>query len=227
VRIWAVRHGQSAANRAFAAAAETGTIDAGISGKDADVPLTDRGREQAVAVGRAFAAAVSRAPELVYTSPFRRARQTAELILRELAVAGARTSLGVDDRLVDRGTGILELLTPAAVKARFPQEAARHTEQGTVSYRPPGGESLWDVADRLRPFWAELNAEAHSESDSTRVIVAHDAVVMMLRAISERLNEQQILDMIDSGPVLNASITTWESVDGRLRLTGYNETGHL
>jgi phosphohistidine phosphatase len=68
-------------------------------------PLSDRGREQARALGQRLAAA---APELVVTSPLLRARETAE------AIAGATgAELRIDERLAP-GAGAEDVLGAAA-----------------------------------------------------------------------------------------------------------------
>ena len=54
-RIWIVRHGESAGNVARDAAHEAGLARIDIAERDVDVPLSDRGRQQADALGRWFA----------------------------------------------------------------------------------------------------------------------------------------------------------------------------
>ena len=53
--LWVVRHGESAGNVARDAAHEAGLARIDIAERDVDVPLSDRGRQQAVALGRWFA----------------------------------------------------------------------------------------------------------------------------------------------------------------------------
>ena len=48
----AVRHGESTANAEFAAAEAAGATEVSIHYRDADVPLSERGRRQAAALGR-------------------------------------------------------------------------------------------------------------------------------------------------------------------------------
>ncbi|MFC7484717.1 phosphoglycerate mutase family protein [Luedemannella flava] len=72
-----VRHGQSEANLAFAAAEAAGRLDSGVVGRDVDVPLSPLGRAQALAVGRRLAGMrPSQRPQVVVCSPYRRAGQT-------------------------------------------------------------------------------------------------------------------------------------------------------
>ena len=72
-----IRHGQSAANVAFPRADKQGLLESGLSGRDADVELTELGVEQARAVGRWLASRpAAELPEVVITSPYLRARET-------------------------------------------------------------------------------------------------------------------------------------------------------
>src|ERR1700747_2916865 len=84
-----VRHGESEGNRD-----RRFTISP-------DVPLTDLGREQA----RAVAARIARrfAPSCVISSPFRRARQTSEIIAGELGLP-----IEVVHDLHERNLGVLK-----------------------------------------------------------------------------------------------------------------------
>src|SRR3546814_14708074 len=58
-----VRHGQSAGNIARDTAHETASDRIALSVRDADVPLSDLGREQATSLGRWFATHVERSEE--------------------------------------------------------------------------------------------------------------------------------------------------------------------
>ena len=80
--LWIVRHGQSAGNvaRDAAEAAGLSLIDIGL--RDVDVPLSELGRHQAEALGRWFGQRSAEVrPTVVLTSPYVRARATAESIL--------------------------------------------------------------------------------------------------------------------------------------------------
>ncbi|HEY2949495.1 MAG TPA: histidine phosphatase family protein [Micromonosporaceae bacterium] len=215
----AVRHGESVANAAFAEAAREGREDVGITSRDADVPLSPLGERQSVALGRWVAGRPDH-PDLVVCSPYRRARQTSDAVLDALVAARGGPELSVDERLRDRDLGVLEMLTLPAIVQRFPDEDARRRRQGMLYWRPAGGESMMDVALRVRAFLADLRREP-----TRRVLlVTHDAVVLMLRYVVERLTED---DLGDIAPVLNAGVTRWTLHNGRLRLAAYNDTGHL
>ncbi|MBW6433984.1 histidine phosphatase family protein [Actinoplanes hulinensis] len=219
-----VRHGQSLANVAFIAANAEGLLEAAVSGRDAEVPLTETGEEQAAAVGKWLAALPEEhRPQAVITSPYLRARETWRIAAASsgLDLPAPRT----DDRLVDRLMGELELLTHAAVAARYPDEAARRAEAGEFEYVPPGGESFADIAIRLKSFLDDL----HTDHAGQRVIVvAHDAVVLMMRAVIEQLSWDEVLEVErEAGSVRNASITRFDGGPGELTLDRYNVIDHL
>lgn len=219
-----VRHGQSLANVAFPAADAHGLLEAEVSGRDAEVPLTDVGEAQAAAVGAWLAALpAEQRPGVVITSPYRRARET-------WRIAAAASGLDLpepvtDDRLVDRLMGELELLTRAAVAQRFPGEAGRRSEAGEYRYTPPGGESFADVEARLAAFLRDVNRE---HAGARVVVVAHDAVVLMMRAVIQNLDWDEVIAMEkEEGTVRNASISQFLRRDGRLELARYNDVEHL
>ncbi|MEN3609510.1 histidine phosphatase family protein [Plantactinospora sp. ZYX-F-223] len=208
-----VRHGQSTANVAFAAAEVAGRAETGLVGRDRDIPLSPLGERQAAAVGRRLVGLpAGRRPEVVICSPYRRARQTWRFAVAAADAAGVRLPEPlVDDRLRDREMGELELLTRAAIGVRFPAEAARWRETDELRYRPPGGESLLDVGARLAPLLADLRT---SHAGRRLLLVAHDSVVLMLRHLIERLSLAELRAVVAAGPVANASFTAWSDVDG-------------
>ena len=83
-----MRHGESAGNvaRDAANAARLARID--IAGRDVDVPLSALGHRQAEALGRWFAAMPdSERPNVLLTSPYQRARQTAVAVVEQSGLA--------------------------------------------------------------------------------------------------------------------------------------------
>jgi broad specificity phosphatase PhoE len=116
------------------------------------------------------------------------------------------------------------MLTAAAIAARFPGEPRRRQLAGEFDYRPPGGESLMDVAARL----SALLAEVGDRYAGRRVlVVAHDAVVLMLRHLLDGLSAADLADVVRDGPVANASVTRWARTGERLALVEYNAVSHL
>ena len=219
-----VRHGQSLANVAFPAADAEELLEAEVSGRDAEVPLTELGERQAAALGEWIGALPeSERPQVVITSPYLRARETWRIAAEKSGVDLPEPT--TDDRLVDRLLGDLEMLTRAAVAQRFPGEARRRADAGEHHYAPPGGESFADIEVRLGSFLDDLNRDHAGERV---IVVAHDAVVLMMRAVIERLDWDQVLEAERAaGNVRNASLTRFVDVDGRLELAYYNSVDHL
>jgi 2,3-bisphosphoglycerate-dependent phosphoglycerate mutase len=219
-----VRHGQSLANVAFPAADARGLLEAEVSGRDAEVPLTETGRQQAAAVG-AWLATLPEGdvPEVVITSPYVRARETWRIAAEASGLP--LPSPVTDDRLVDRLLGDLEMLTRAAIAQRYPGEAARRSEAGEYLYAPPGGESFADVRARLASFLTDLHT---SQSGRRVIVVAHDAVVLMMRAVIQDLDWPAVVAMEKAeGTVRNASISQFKARDNALELVRYNDVTHL
>jgi Histidine phosphatase superfamily (branch 1) len=72
-RLWVVRHGESAGNVAREAAHAAGLARLDIAQRDVDVPLSDLGERQSVALGRWFAdQPVTGRPDVVMSSPYRK-----------------------------------------------------------------------------------------------------------------------------------------------------------
>jgi 2,3-bisphosphoglycerate-dependent phosphoglycerate mutase len=215
-----VRHGQSTGN-VIAEAAETGGLEViDILERDADVPLSDLGREQAAAVGRWLADQPDdEVPEVAVVSPYLRAVQTAEL-----ALAGSDLQPVVDERLRDRELGVLDLLTRRGVAARLPDEGRRRQRLGKFYYRPPGGESWADVVLRLRTLLWELRQDY---PDGRILLFSHEAVVLLVRYLAEHHSEAALMAIAQSVRIMNGSISSWRRVAGELRPELFNSVEHL
>jgi broad specificity phosphatase PhoE len=224
VELILVRHGESQGNVAASDAQAAGLDEIDVPARDADVELSDTGREQVQALGHALAATPEELrPDVVISSPYMRAYQTADI-----AVQTAEWPLTVrtDERLRDRELGILDKLTSIGVENRFPEEAERRRWLGKFYYRPPGGESWADVALRVRSVLDELNALG---SGHRVMLVCHDAVVMLFRYVLEGMSERELLDLAASTSVLNASVTRYVRPEGSgpWTLESFNVAEHL
>jgi 2,3-bisphosphoglycerate-dependent phosphoglycerate mutase len=207
-RLWLVRHGQSQGNIARDAADEAGAHEIDIAVRDVDVPLSDLGHKQAEAAGHWFAALpVNERPELILSSPYVRARQTAEIICAQGALAGGAARTIVDERLREREFGIFDRLTTLGIKERFPDEAAHRRRLGKFYHRPPGGESWADVILRLRSMLNTINLHY---CDRRVLVVCHQVVVLCFRYILEELDESAILGIDKQSDVLNCGIAAYD-----------------
>ena len=223
--VWIVRHGQSAGNVASDLAHEAGHHEIAIAHRDVDVPLSPLGEEQAAALGRWFAAMpAGERPTALLSSPYLRARRTAEHIQRAGGLADAEVEVVVDERLREKEFGILDRLTRHGVEERFPDQAEFRRLLGKFYHRPPGGESWCDVILRLR---SALDTLSLHYRDDRVLIVCHQVVVLCMRYLLECMTEEQILSIDAANEVANCSVTSYAfnpsvGPSGRLELRLFN-----
>lgn len=195
-----------------------------IGERDVDVPLSKLGEEQSHAVGRWFAQlpAASR-PEVILTSPYLRARNTAT-IMRGEGGFESDSELVVDERLREKEFGVLDRLTREGIERLYPEQAEFRRLLGKFYHRPPAGESWCDVILRLR---SALDTISLHHGGRRVLIVAHQVVVLCLRYLFENMTEQQILGIDAEGDVANCSVTEYafdpdQGIAGKLALLRYN-----
>jgi broad specificity phosphatase PhoE len=225
--LWLVRHGESVANVAASTAWAEGleTVEIGI--RDADVPLTDAGEAQARALGDWLAvAAEGGGPLAAWSSPYTRARHTLELALDE---AGLVVATRFDERLRDRELGVVDRLTRLGRERRHPEEEVRRAHIGRYYYRPPGGESWADVALRLRSVLRDLFEGVPDDANGRILIVAHDAVIMLVIHVLTGTTEEEVLAFSRENTVQNASVTILRRgvADALWSLDLFSHTEHL
>jgi len=218
-----VLHGESEGNLAAARALAAGAHEIDVAARDADVKLSALGRQQAACVGVALSALLSdEVPQVVASSPYLRARETARLACQS---AGLLVPMLVDERLRDRELGVLDRLTQAGVAARFPEEADRRRWQGKFYHRPAGGESWADVALRLRSWLSDLDRELPG---ARVLVVSHDVVIALIRYVCEQMEEDEVLRLARETPVRNAALSRLVRHDGEAwAAVTYDEVAHL
>jgi broad specificity phosphatase PhoE len=206
--LWIIRHGQSAGNVARDAAEAAGLPLIDIASRDVDVPLSDLGEQQAVALGQWFATLPeSQRPTVILTSPYARARATAQRLVDHAGIDTDEVILIVDERLREKEFGILDRLTRHGIVQKYPELGEQRSHVGKFYFRPPGGESWCDVILRLRSMLDTIVREHRSENV---VVVGHQVIVNCFRYLLERLDEQTILEMDRQGDVPNCSVTSYE-----------------
>jgi broad specificity phosphatase PhoE len=223
-----VRHGQSAGNVARDLAHDAALDRIELTSRDADVCLSALGREQATALGRRFSAQGNERPDVLLSSPYKRALETAEYFR---AAGGAQRDEPIcfDERLREKEFGILDGLTTHGVGNQFPDQAAFRALLGKFYHRPPGGESWCDVILRLRSV---LDTISLHFAGKRVMIFTHQVVVLCMRYIIETMDEAAILAIDREGDVANCAITEYrfdpsKDRDGGLALTAYNVTAPL
>jgi broad specificity phosphatase PhoE len=189
-----VRHGQTAHNR-----------DGRLQGR-ADLELSERGLDQATRLSVRFASAPI---AHVFSSPLRRARQTAAAISE---VCGREVE--VDDRLIELDYGEWD----GRPLADVPPDAWS-TWRADPNFAPPGGESLVAVTARIDSFCRErLGGDGHV------IAVSHvspiKAAVGWALGVDERATWRMQLGL--------ATITVIGArPDGSGYLSSFNDAAHL
>jgi broad specificity phosphatase PhoE len=131
-----------------------------------DYPLSALGREQA-ARAAAFIGASGLALNAVYSSPLKRAFETAAIV----AESGVRPRALIDDDLPEIGAGCLEGLNEAEIRQAHPEFMHRPLSE-TGDFAAYGGESNADVQARLTRLMARLEGR-HREAEERILLVGH------------------------------------------------------
>ena len=197
MRLLLARHGQSTwnAERRFQGAT--------------DIPLSALGREQAAALGKALAGYRVTA---AYASPYRRARETAEI-----ALAGSGVPLATMDELRELSLGDWEGCTVDEVRGRE-GDPYRAWLLAPHDCPPPNGEPLDAVYHRVHTALQHI-AAAHGEDEDV-LVVAHGGVISVYACVLLGCSFNSLWRL----RVDNASLTV---VKPPRRLVSLNDTAHL
>lgn len=150
--LYCVRHGESVYN-----------AERRIQGQT-DVELSPLGLRQSEAVVCELA---KRSIAAVYSSPLRRARQTAEPLAAALGL-----ELRVDPRLAEINAGIFQGLDWDQIAARYPAEGARWKSHDP-DFVIPGGESRRQLAARAVEAFRSIRATGLQ----TVAVIAHGGLL--------------------------------------------------
>lgn len=138
-----IRHGETEWNRA-------GRMQGAL-----DSPLTDRGRDQAIAIGALLGElGVTRNSHVFFTSPQTRAAETARLALSPLELTATP-----DPLLREIEVGDWTGLTREEIEARWPSPDPEETFLNFY-LRAPGGEGFGALWDRVGAFLSRIERPA-------------------------------------------------------------------
>ncbi len=154
-----------------------------------DVGLSETGRRQMVRVSEALRASATTV-DAVYTSPRRRARESAEILSGEIVV---------DRRLSEIDFGELEGLTYEEAAERFPDLYQRWMQQPT-EVKFPGGEGFAEMKARVLDA---ISVIRDMHSDETVAIVSHGGVNRIVLAEALAIDARSIFHMDQSHAGVN------------------------
>lgn len=184
-----LRHAQSARNAAKQGAVHLSDKVRQRTGvhtvPDHFITLTEAGKAQAEACRRHFddtrgyrcwgLVRERNRFDVAYESGYTRAVETADVVLR-----GTSTPRYRDHRVRERDPGYGYPMTAEEHAAAFPYVGGYWETFGRLFARPPGGESLLDVVDRVDRFLRDLRPD-----DGRVLIVTHAGTIMAMRFLLE------------------------------------------
>lgn len=198
-RIFIVRHGETDGNQKK------------IYRGHWDLPLNQNGQAQVKKAGKALKSVHL---DAIYTSPLKRAVQTAEAVAAHQDVEPEE-----DESLIDIDYGEWTKLPDAEVAEKFPEQY-QQWKQSPETVLFPGGEGLPSVRARVEPALKQL-AEEHP--DQTIALASHRVPIKLLICAALGLPDSAFWQIqIDT-----ASISALDYIDGRFNMIFSNETCHL
>ncbi|MDX8402015.1 MAG: histidine phosphatase family protein [Mariprofundaceae bacterium] len=166
-----------------------GEIEGGVRYRGRiDDPLTGEGRARMDAVWTRLCGEV----EMIVASPLSRCAEPARAWAE-----GAGIACEIDARVQELAYGAWEGLTPAEIRARWPDLFERW-RRNPAGLRPPGGESPEAMWARLADWWTELRARRQAgEVPERLLLVAHSGTLRLLiaGALGAGLETSRKIDM--------------------------------
>lgn len=195
MKIYMIRHGETDWN-----------VIKRLQGRS-DIPLNEAGRELAKRTGEAMRDIPF---TRVYTSPLKRARETAEYIKgkRDIPVI-------IDERLIEMNFGEYEGLCCGKDNYSIPDPDFMNFFLKPQAYTPPSkGESIPELCARTTSFLKELVSNPALQNE-TVLISTHGAAMMGLLS---SINTPDIADFWHGGVPKNCSVAILHAERGKITL---------
>ena len=177
----------------------------------ADVPLTEVGEQQAMAVAGRFE---HEAIDAIFTSPLQRSCRMAEVIAN-----GRDIDPTICDTLIELDVGDTEGMTFPEMRQKYPDFFVEWAGDDAGLVRMPGGERLADVDERISAFLEYAGTSGAEQA----IVSTHNFVVKLL-----------LCRLLGLGPthfrafdIDVASITTVNWHNGRVTIRSLNDRCHL
>jgi len=153
-----------------------------------DVPLTDKGREEARRAGEKIRHIHF---EKAYTSVLQRATETLDIVLR--VIGQEQIPITRDQALNERHYGELQGLNKAETAEKYGQEQV-HIWRRSYDVAPPGGESLKDTAARTLPYF-ETHIIPDLRAGKNVLVAAHGNSLRSIVMYLDKLTKEQVLEL--------------------------------
>ena len=201
MRLYIIRHGETEWN-----------VLRRFQGRS-DIPLNDEGRRLA----RITAEALSEVPfARIYTSPLKRAYETAMIIKGERDIPVIE-----EPRIIEIGFGDYEGLCCGKEHYNIPDPEFMNFFHKPEAYKPPrGAEGIDELKERTADFLQEIVYNKDMEHD-TILVSTHGAA---LRGLLSNISQVGIEDFWGSGVHKNCAVTIVEVKNGQMVITEEGKT---
>lgn len=205
-RLLLVRHGENQAN-----------LTKEFSYRLVDYPLTAKGELQA----EQTAAYLSSYPVTqVFTSPLRRARETAEIIAAKVGV-----SVGVLEGFRELNVGTLEAHPPSAASWRLHDEVIWAWATGDAEARFPEGENFTELVARVCEGYETM---CRGRDGETLVLVAHGGCLSLpLLKLVPNVDRDLLRRTTHHNCAVSELVAAYDAGDLHLRLVRWGSAEHL
>jgi len=232
LKLYLIRHGQSEMNL---------RTDL-VCGRSNSTRLTEKGRAQAIALGRRFAAQKLRFDE-VYSSTAKRAKETAEIACKAMGFETSKVLLS--DQILELCQGEF---TQQPREKVYVKERLKKIIEESIFYRPPGfdltdltpgakpprGESQYDVEERVSKFIngflnsRKLQKKVVSEGRKTVAVFMHGFAIrcFLRRVLQAGLGFSRHVSMSNTG-ISELEYRVREGSDGGWVVRSINDRAHL
>lgn len=152
--------------------------------------------------------------DVAYTSPLSRAKETAEILLRENQVSNP--VLVEEERIQEISFGDFEGKCYGRENFNIPDETFLNFFENPSEYHtPPGGESLEDVMVRTGAFWQKLLQDEGNE-EKTILLSTHGCA---LKAILANIRQTPVAEFWGEGVHKNCAVSIVDVVNGSAVVT--------
>src|SRR3989338_5043596 len=153
-----------------------------------DVPLTNKGREEARKGGEKIKQIKF---DKAYTSVLQRAIETLSIILQ--VIGQEKIPIEKDQALNERHDGDLQGLNKAETAKKYGDEQV-HIWRRSYDIAPPGGESLKDTAARTLPYF-ESKIIPDLKAGKNILVSAHGNSLRSIVMHLDKLTKEQVLEL--------------------------------
>ncbi len=219
-----VRHGESLRNRAkqgniYLPDKDTADLVRGFA--DSQVPLIQRGEDQAIQTGIALREKFG-IFDAVYDSGYKRTRETRGLAMQSYSdTEHTQMKFRESYLLRERDSGYTHCMTTEEADHHFPYLREHFEREGYFYARPPGGESQADTCKRVYDF---NNILFRHRAGKKVLIFTHGGTIRAFRFNLENWSADEYMEHMPEKPE-NCGVTVYRfnSVSGQLELQTFNE----